>query len=253
MRALVILIIAAMLLAVAVAVLAPASLVASYLERATHGRLTPSEVEGTLWRGQGVLGAGNARLPIAWALDPAPLLTGEAHVHVTPVDAAAASPRAEIMVAEGRLALADVAIVVPAGVVQQALTPNALVRAAWVADGEIAATTSRLEWTPAAYRGDLRVVWRNARLTLASAPAVDLGAATATLAAQGDRLAGPVVNSGGDLDIRGDVAIGTNGSAAISLVLTPRRADAVDLARVLAAIGTPDGAGWRVSWQTRAR
>jgi len=250
-RALVIFLIAAVLLAVAVGVLAPASIVAPYLERATYGRLAVSEVEGTLWRGQGVLAAGTARLPMAWKLDAAHLLAGEAHVHVTPVDGKSPSPRADVMAADRHLALSDVVVVVPAAILQQALTRTLPVRAGWVVDGEIAAATSRLEWTPAAYRGDLRVVWRDARLTLAPALAIDLGEATATLAAQGDRLAGPVVNVGGNLDVRGDVAIGTGGSAAIALLLTPRRADDAELARVLAAIGTPDGAGWRVNWQTR--
>ena len=250
-RALLLVLVAVVLLAAAVAALAPASLVAPYLERATGGRLAVGEVEGTLWRGQGVLGAGAARQRFAWKLDATPLLTGEAHVQVTPVDGSSPSPRAGITAANRRLALADVAIVLPAPVVQQALTRNAPVRAGWVADGEIAAATPRLEWTPAGYRGDLRVVWRNARITPASAAAIDLGEATAALTAQGERLAGPVTNVGGDLDVRGDVAIGTNGSTAISLLLTPRRADDVELARRLAAIGTPDGAGWRVSWQTR--
>lgn len=250
-RALVILLVAAVLLAVAVAVLAPASLIVSFLEFATRGRLAASEVQGTLWRGQGVLAAGSTRLPVAWKLDAAPLLTGEAHVHVTPVDGKSPSPRAEITAADRRVVLSDVAVVVPAAILQQALTRNVPLPAGWTADGEIAAATPRLEWTPAAYGGDVRLVWRNARLALPPARAVELGEATATLAAQGDRLAGPVVNIGGNLDIRGDVAIGTNGSATISLLLTPRRADDTELARALAVIGTPDGAGWRVNWQSR--
>ena len=250
-RTLVIALLAAGLLAVAIAVLAPAALVAPYLERATRGLLAASEVGGTLWRGQGVLGVGSARLPMAWTVDAAPLLTGEVHVHVTPVDGTSPSPRADVTAAGQRLALSDVAIVVPAGVLQEALMRNAAVRARWAADGEITATTSRLEWTPAAYSGDLRVVWRGARLTPVSAPAIDLGEASATLAARGEQLAGPVVNSGGNLDLRGDVAIGTHGGATISLLLTPRRADDAELARTLAAIGTPEGAGWRVNWQTR--
>ena len=94
----------------------------------------------------------------------------------------------------------------PAAILQQALTRIAPARAAWIVDGDIAVTTPRLEWTPAAYGGELRAVWRGARLTLTSAQAIDLGEATATLAAQGDRLAGPVSNAGGNLDVRQLVA-----------------------------------------------
>jgi hypothetical protein len=250
MRAVGIVIVAALLLAVAVAVLAPASLVAPSLERATRGRVVADDVDGTLWHGRAVLAAGPARLPVAWKLDPAPLLTGEAHIRLSPVDGMAPGPRADILAAERRLVFADVAVVVPAGILQQALTRNAPGRGGWFADGEIAATTSRLEWTPAAYTGDLRVAWRNARITVVPVLVADFGEATVALAAEGDRLAGPVTNSGGNLDLRGDVAIDTSGSATISLLLTPRRTDDEALARALAALGTPDGNGWRVRWRT---
>lgn len=250
-RALVIALAAAALLATAVAALAPASLIAPHFERATRGRIVLGEAEGTLWRGQAVLIAGNARLPLAWKLDAAPLLTFEARAHITPIDGQAGSPRADIVAADQRLTLADVAVAVPAGILQQALTRDAAGPAAWTVEGEILAAATGLEWTPAAWRGDLRLVWRGARLKLASVPAVDLGEATATLAAQGNRLAGPVVNVGGRLDVRGDVAIDTGGGATVSLLLSPRRADDAEIARALAAIGTPDGNGWRVAWQTR--
>lgn len=252
-RALLVLLVAVVLLAGAVAVLAPASLMAPCLERATGGRLAVGEVEGTLWRGQGVLAAGSARMPFAWTLAATPLLAGEAQLRITPVDARSPSPRAAITATRRRLALADVALVVPAAVVTRALLRDAPARAGWVVDGQIAATTSHLEWSPAAYGGELRLVWRQARLAPASAAAIDLGEATAALTARDGRLAGPVTNAGGNLDVRGEASIGPDGGAAISLLLTPRRADDAELARRLAVIGAPEGGGWRVSWQTRPR
>jgi len=249
-RAVVIVLVAAVLLAVAIAVLAPASLVAPSLERATHGRVVAGDVDGTLWRGQAVLAAGATRLPVAWKLDPARILTGEAHVQLMPIEGNSRGPRADITAAEQRLAFSNVDVVVPAGILQQALTRNAPGRGGWFADGEIAVSTSRLEWTPAAYAGDLRIAWRDARVTAVAAPAVDFGEATMALVAEGDRLAGPVTNSGGNIDLRGDVAIDTNGNATISLLVIPRRPDDGELARVLGSIGTPDGNGWRVRWRT---
>ncbi len=252
-RALLVLLVAVVLLAGAVAVLAPAALMAPWLERATGGRLAVGEVEGTLWRGQGVLVAAGARTPLAWTLAAAPLLAGEAQVRITPVDVGSPSPRALVTAARKQLALADVALAVPAAVVTRALLRDAPARAGWRVDGEIAATTPRLEWSPAAFGGELRLVWRQARLAPASATAIDLGEATAALTAREGRLAGPLTNAGGDLDLRGEVSLGPDGGAAISLLLTPRRADDAELARRLAAIGAPEGGGWRVSWQTRPR
>jgi hypothetical protein len=251
-RVVVITVIAAVLLAVAVAALAPASLVAPMLEHAAGGRVVVTDVDGTLWRGHAVLAAGNARLPVAWTLDAARLLTGRARVRLTPADSGSAAPRADITLAEEHLAFADVSLVMPAGIVQQAMTRSAPGRGGWLADGDIAVTTSRLEWTPAAYAGDLRIAWRGARLSAVAMPVADLGEATVALAAEGDRLAGPVTNVGGNLEVRGDVAIDTKGGATLSLWLAPRHADDAELVRVLAAIGRPDGNGWRVGWRTPA-
>ena len=251
-RVVVIVVIAAALLAMAIAALAPASLVAPSIERATGGRVIAGAVEGSLWRGRAVLAAGAARLPVAWKLDPVPLLSGEARVRLTPVDGGSNTVRADITAAENKLAFADVAVTVPAAIVQQALTRHAPGRAGWLAGGEIAASTSRLEWTPAGYAGDLRVVWRDARITVVPLLQADFGEATIALTADGNRLAGPLTNAGGNIDLNGDVAIDPNGGAVISLLLTPRRRDDAALTRALGAIGTPDGDGWRVRWQTGA-
>ena len=95
-RVVVIVLVAAALLAMAVAALAPASLIAPSLERATGGRVVAGEVEGSLWHGRAVLAAGAARLPVAWKLDPVPLLSGEARVRLTPVDGSSNTVRADI-------------------------------------------------------------------------------------------------------------------------------------------------------------
>jgi hypothetical protein len=249
-RVVVIVVVAAALLAIAIAALAPASLVAPSLERATGGRVVAGAVEGSLWRGRAVLAAGAARLPVAWKLDAAPLLTGEARVQLMPVDDSSGALRADITAAEHKLAFTNVAVAIPAAILQQALTRHAPGRAGWLAGGEIAATTARLEWTPTAYAGELRVVWRDARITVVPLLQADFGEATIALTADGDRLAGPLTNSGGNLDLRGDIAIDVDGGTSGSLLLTPRRSDDAELTRVLAAIGTSDGNGWRVRWRT---
>ncbi len=69
------------------------------------------------------------------------------------------------------------------------------------------------------------------------------------LGGDGDRLSGPLSNVGGDLALRGDIALRAGSGIALSLVLTPRRADNRELAQALAMIGTPSGDGWRVDWR----
>src|SRR5512144_224191 len=205
MRTFLIAILSLVLLGIAVAALAPASILAPYVERATRNRVTLTETEGRVWHGRGVLAAGGARVPVAWDAEALPLFSGELKLRVKPGEANAATPRARVDAANRRIAVADLDLVLPAGIVQQTLLRNAPIKAGWTADGEITIWTSRIEWTPAAYAGSLEAIWRNARLTLVSTTPVEFGDMTVQLVAAGDRLAGPVRNRGGNIDVRGDL------------------------------------------------
>ena len=251
MRTFLIVVLAVVLLGGAVAALAPASIVAPYVEHATRQRVTLIETEGRIWHGRGVLAAGGARVPVAWDAEALPLLGGELKLRVKPGEANAATPRAQVDAANRRIAISDLDLVLPAGTVQQALLRNAPIKPGWTADGDITIWSPRVEWTPAAFAGGVEALWRGARFTLVSTTPVDLGDMTVQLAGAGNRLAGPVRNRGGNLDVRGDLALGTDGSVSASLLLTPRGDDA-ELARALAAIGTPEGKGWRIAWQSPA-
>jgi len=252
MRTVLIVVLALALLGGAVVALAPAAILAPYIERASQQRVTLTETEGRLWHGRGVLAAGGTRVPLAWDAEALPLLSGELKLRVKPGEANAATPRAQVDAANRRIAITDLDLVLPADSVQQALLRNAPIKPGWKADGEITIWSSRVEWTPAVFGGGIDALWRNAHLTLVSSTPVDLGDMTVQLAGAGNRLAGPVRNRGGNLDVRGDLALGTDGSVNASLLLTPRTEDA-ELARALAAIGTPEGKGWRIAWQTPAR
>ena len=94
-RALLILFVAVALLTGAFVVLAPASLLAGRVEKATGGAFSARDVEGTVWRGRGVLAGGSAQLPLAWTVDASPLIQGELRAHVAPFDSASPTVRRE--------------------------------------------------------------------------------------------------------------------------------------------------------------
>lgn len=234
--------------AAAVAAFAPAALVGAPLGRISGGMLRLAESEGTIWRGRGTLVASReARLPLAWSIDPWPLLRGELRLSLFPYDATGTAPHGEIALHDGTVALRGLDMALPADMLRVAAPGTGLVAAGWVV-----ITSSALDWAPTGSRGEALIVWRDARIAAGSGDAIGLGSVTAVLSAAGDRLAGPVANEGGDLGVRGNVSLRSK-SAEFSLLLVPRRADDAELARSLAAIGTPDGAGWRVEWRAGTR
>lgn len=237
--------------AIAAVWLAPATLVAAHVVQMTGGMLRLDRAEGTVWRASGILVAGAAAIPVAWRVEPWPLLRGEVRLHVRPdADASAGSPRADIAIVGERVAVRDAEISFPASVFA-ALSGTAV---AWAAGGEVNVSADAVDWAPPANHGAVRVLWRGARLSLPAVNAsVDLGDMTMALAADGDRLSGPVSNDGGDLAVRGEITLRASDAVQVSLTLAPRRADDVRLNRVLAAIATADGSGWRLGWRVPLR
>jgi hypothetical protein len=206
------------------------------------------EAEGTIWRGRGTLVASReARLPLTWSIDPWPLLRGELRLSLFPYDANGTAPHGEIALRAGTVALRGLDVALPAGMLRVAAPGTGLGAAGWVR-----VTSSALDWAPTGSRGEALIVWRDARIAAGNGDAIALGSVTAVLSATGDGLAGPVANEGGDLGVRGNVSLRFR-TAELSLLLAPRRADDAALARSLAAIGTPDGAGWRVEWRAGTR
>lgn len=251
MRALVIVAAALVLLAAAVVVFAPATLVVPYVARSAQRIVVLTAVEGTLWQGRATLAAGSDRIPLRWTLRPWPLLSGTAEIALAPGDAAARNPRADLRASRDRIVASAVDVALPAGILPLAVAQLTPVKMQWQADGLLTARTPQLAWQPGAWEGGVDLDWRNARLMLTGMAPVNLGDLSARMTANGDRLAGSVDNRDGDLGISGSVSVGSRGGMAVSLLLTPRRGDDAELARVLGAIGTPEGSGWRVTWPAK--
>ncbi len=236
-------------LAAAVAAFAPATLAAAWIARASHDALALAGAEGTIWHGRGTLVAGaQSRLPLAWSLDPWPLLRAEVRLSLAPFDATASLPRGEIALHDRAVALRGLDIVLPAEMLRQAMSGTAI-----RASGEARVTSTSLDWTPNSIRGAVEIGWRDARLSAGTGAAVDLGTLTAKLTSEGTGLAGPIANDGGDVDVHGSAAWRSGDGGEASLLLTPRRADDAATARLLAAIGTPEGRGFRIVLRTGMR
>jgi hypothetical protein len=163
---------------------------------------------------------------------------------------AAGSPTADIAIRRDAVELRNVEAMIPAAVFGAAAGSGAT----WLVGGNVEINAAQVEWAPPSNRGDARIRWRAAQLTApGSAEALDLGDITAALSGDGERMSGPVSNAGGDLAVRGDLALAANSGIQLSLVLTPRRADNRELARALSMLGRPDGDGWRVEWRSPLR
>jgi len=144
----------------AIILLAPASLVTGLLERATVGRLSMAQAEGTLWRGAGVLllAHDNRFLPLgryAWHISPAPSLSQIAVAVDTGTDVPSQliiSPwRNEIEVSRAQASLPAQLL----SVFAPQLLPYRL-------SGELVLTTEHFQITPDSNGGTVTVDWKQA-------------------------------------------------------------------------------------------
>lgn len=140
--------------------LAPASLVAGFLDRVSAGRLTMAQTEGTLWRGAGVLllRHDNKFLPLdhyAWRISPAANLSQIA----VAVDTGSGKPsqllispwRNEVEVSQGNASLPAQLL----SVFAPQLLPYRL-------SGELVLSTEHFQITPNSNSGTITVDWKQA-------------------------------------------------------------------------------------------
>lgn len=229
--------------------LAPAALVDARIAEMTGGALRLA-AEGTVWQAHGALLGGGTRMPLGWRVEPWPLLRGEVQIRVTPDGESAGPPRADIVIANGRVVVRDVELTFPVSLVAAATRPDY----ARFVSGAVELATPALEIAPTSVRGDVLIRWRAARLVLGEGSvALDLGDVSAALTAAGDRLAGPLSNEGGDVAVRGEITFRANDTLGISSTLAPRRTlDAAHL-RMLSGLGPASADGWRVDWRIPLR
>jgi hypothetical protein len=226
-----------------VVALAPASLASVALERLTGDAVALAEAEGTFWRGRGTVTAARvARIPVAWSIEPWPLLRGELRLRVFPPGAVAQSPRAEIVARRDAVSTRDVDVTLPARLVE-AMAPRSGIRIG----GDVRLTTPSLDWTSAAFAGGARIDWQDANFAISVDPPIRLGTVSAPLASANDRLTGPVTNEGGAFDVRGTLSLATSGAPSLALAMTPRAGNSAQV-RALAITPSPGGR-WNVDFR----
>ena len=240
----------AVLLAITLLIIAPAALLDARINALSDGRVRLANAAGTLWRGSGelvVLPAGT-RQPLFWRLDAWPLLRGEIRATIA-VDADGARS-ATVAYGRDRLDVRDLDVSLPAQSVLLAAAPKTPLGFG----GSLALHVERLVQLPDVLDAQLSAEWRDGTIRGSSADApISVGDVRIALNGRGAEINGPLRNTGGDVEIDGQVAVGAAGTVRLDATVRPRnsereRADRIAVA--LAALGTPDGrGGYRVTWR----
>jgi general secretion pathway protein N len=239
-----------LLLAVALFVRAPATLLDGRLEALSEGRLRLADAVGTVWNGSGDVRIvpGDTAIHVAWQVAAWPLLFGRLRGSLV-TDGAAAPATFDI--GGGNVDIHNLSLTLPAQSLLRAFIASpALVSA----DGNIGLRVAALARQGDHLDGDLNLHWSAASLrALGAGPGVALGDVRFDATGQGSTLGGALSNTGGDVEISGTASVSLDGRGRINAALRPRAGIDPERARMittaLAAIGRPDAAGgYRVAW-----
>ncbi|HEV7413316.1 MAG TPA: type II secretion system protein N [Casimicrobiaceae bacterium] len=245
----------AILLVAALAIKAPASLLDRRVADLTDGRIRIVAATGTVWNGSGELELlpDGARIPIAWRLEPMPLLRGGLAGSLTASDA---TRPATFTVEREDFIVHDFTIALPAAsVLRTAGVPDALTNAGGtlvLAVADLARRGDRLE-----ARADLK--WSDAALAAPLTGArIALGDVRLAAAGSGSEIPATLSNSGGEVDVAGTLVFSSRGTPRIDARIKPRAGLPADrseaIAAALSSIGRADGAGgYRIVWPLTVR
>jgi general secretion pathway protein N len=239
----------AALLAITLLIIAPAALLDARINALSDGHLRLVNAAGTLWHGSGdlVLLPAGTRQPLFWRLEAWPLLRGETRATIALDPDGARS--ATVAYGRDRLEVRDLDLSLPAQSIFLAAAPKTPLEVG----GSLALHVERLLQLPDVLEAQLSGEWRDGSVPGSPADApISLGDVRIALNGRGAEVNGPLRNSGGDVEIDGQVAIGATGKVRLDATVRPRSSDrerADRIAIALAALGPPDGrGGYRVTW-----
>ena len=243
------------LLAAAITIEAPATLIDARVAALTDGRIRVVAATGSLWNGAGdlTLLPDSVRIPIAWHLEPTSLLRGELAGSITAADA---KRPATFAVAAEDFSVHDLVIALPAAAVLRAAgAPAALTVAGGTLALDVADLARRGDRLEA--RADLR--WKDA--VLATPPnglKIALGDIHVAAAGSGGEIPATLSNTGGEVDLAGRLVFSTGGAPQVDARMRPRaglpapRREAIE--SLLSSIGRADGSGaYRIVWPLNVR
>jgi general secretion pathway protein N len=256
MRSLLVVAAAACMLAAAVAVEAPATLVDRQLDSLTGGRLRVADAAGTIWNGSGtlILLPYAARVPVQWHLDTLPLL--RSRLSGTLASDATGSSQATFDAGSDDFAVRRFAIAFPAEALLRATAAPAAVTAA---GGVVDLRADAFAMRRGLFEGGFIARWQGASLP-GPRPEVRIALGDIRLegVANGGEIKGALSNVAGDIEITGTLTLAATGAARVEARLKPRagldaeRSSAITSA--LSMLGTADDSGgFRVAWQAPGR
>jgi len=217
--------------------IAPARLLSPLLATRTAGELRLDDASGTIWRGSGALRrAGSAAgVPVAWTLQPLPILHGEWRVDLAPQSAD--MPAGSLQVGGGTIRLTAIHAQLPAALLQ----PSRTFAGPVTLGGRVLLDVPHFEWDRAVRSGEGHATWEGARIALGAA-ALDLGTVTLQLDPHGPGISGVLSNHGGEVEVTGTV---TGPADALELAgeLRPVSTTPSWVAALLAMFGRPDARG----------
>jgi hypothetical protein len=225
--------------------LAPATWVDRRVAAVTEGKIRINDAQGTIWHGRGALSDSRDtwRIPVGWRVAPLALARGALDIELE-ASPASGGPRGRIILGNDSAEFHNVELRAPAAALRT-FAPTAL---PVEAGGEWLLSSPEFRYRDGRTGGTVDFRWDRARLA-SNGSALDLGTLTAHLVPQGSGLAGTLTNVGGDAQIDGDIALAVNGTTVrASIAVGPGVAP--DVARTIAALGTPDANGVvHVQWQ----
>jgi len=256
MRALLVAALAACLLAAAIAVEAPATLLDRQLDELTRGRLRVGDTAGTIWNGSGtlVLLPYNAQVPVHWHIDALPLLSSRLHGTLGrgPMESATEASTALFDLSADDFAVNRLVIAFPAeALLRAADAPSVVAGTGGIVEVRADAFAKRR----GAFDGGFVARWQGASLPGPRPELrVSLGDVRIDGVGNGGEIKGALSNTGGDIEITGTVSLAANGAPRVDARLKPRAG--VDAERsgaitnALTLMGAKDDSGaYRIAWQ----
>lgn len=232
------------LLVLAFAALAPASLLDARIASMTRDRVRLADAAGTVWTGSGVLSdaQGRWRMPLAWQVSVPAALRGALRVELTPD--ARSTARGVLSAADSTLDLSSLHVELPAAALASVWTRPPVPRF----EGVIVADAPSFRTDGTRVVGALDVRWDRARVGLAGV-AVDLGTVEANAHPSAGGMTVSLRNSGGDVALSGEAR--TEGDALVlDATLTPAPTLPAPALALLRALGPATGDGSvQVTWR----